>query len=103
MHEIVAKILGNLDGSIALIVTVVIGLNVLLMSLLKFLGWLKDKTESKADDKAHAFLNKLLGHTLRALAFASANSAAFPPKAKAELDKGEWEVRGLAESTKEQK
>lgn len=92
MSDALSKVLGSVEGPVFVIVLVVIGLNVLLTSLKKSLGWLKDKTETKADDRAHAIVVKVLLVLDRLLEFASANSAALPARAKAELAKGEWKV-----------
>jgi hypothetical protein len=90
MHDIVAKMLNNQAGILTLMITVIVGFNVCLTSLKKTLGWIKDKTETKADDRAYELIAKLLGWTDKALEFASANSQALPPKAQAELAKEEW-------------
>lgn len=90
MEEFISKALNSHEGILLLIIVVVVGLNVAMTSLKKFLGWLKDKTVSKADDKAYVVISKILSWSDKALEFASANSSSLPPKIKAELDKKEW-------------
>ncbi len=91
MQEKIKLIFVNLDGLIFVVALVMIGLNIAMMSLSKFLGWLKDKTESKLDDKAYEVVTRVLRASQVALSYASANSALLPPKAKAEIEKKEWE------------
>jgi hypothetical protein len=90
MQEMISKILGSHEATILTIVLVVIGTNVMMTALKKSLGWVKDKTETKLDDKAYAIVEKVLSATDKVLEFASANSTALPEKAKAELEKKEW-------------
>jgi hypothetical protein len=106
MRDIVAKLLNSQEGIVLFVVMIMIGTNVLLMSALKVLGWIKDKTETQADNKLHALLSKGASVLSKVLAFLSANSALLPPKAKAELDKKEWlqsgpEAQAVAESIAE--
>jgi hypothetical protein len=98
MKDIVAKLLNSQEGILMIIVSVMIGTNILLTSLRKCLGWIKDKTETHADNKAYDLIVKVLSYSDKALEFMSANSTALPAKAKAELDKGEWKSVSAAES-----
>lgn len=101
MHDAIAKMLNSQEGLLTLAIIVIVGVNVSLTGLKKFLGWLKGKTESKADDNAYNVVVKVLGWLDKALEFASANSHALPAKAKAELDKGEWKEVPASEALKE--
>jgi hypothetical protein len=85
MKDIVAKLLNSQEGILMIIVSVMIGTNILLTSLRKCLGWIKDKTETHADNKAYDLIVKVLSYSDKALEFMSANSTALPAKAKAEL------------------
>jgi hypothetical protein len=93
MRDVIAKMLNSQEGIVLMIVMIMIGTNIALTGAKKILAWLKDKTESKADDKAYEIVSKVLSALDKVLEFASANSQALPPKAKAELEKKEWKEK----------
>lgn len=61
-------------GLIAVIIAVMVGLNMILMGAHKILGAIKDKTESKADDKAFEVIGKISSGAQKVIDFVSANS-----------------------------
>ncbi len=93
MKDVVLKILADREALIFTTVLTIIGLNILLTGLGRALSWVKDKTESKLDDEAYAVVVKLLHACEAVLSYASANSALFPSRVKAELDKREWDAQ----------
>lgn len=61
-------------GLITVVIAVMVGFNMMLMGLHKILGAVKDKTQSKVDDKAFEVLGKVTGVAQKAIDFISANS-----------------------------
>ncbi len=91
MQETIQKLADSAQGIILLVVITVIGFNVAMTALAKCLGWIKDKTASKVDDRAYEIITRVLKALQVGLSWASANSGLFPAKVKAVLDKKEWD------------
>lgn len=97
MKDLIAKLLNSQEGILTIVIMTVICMNIVLTAAKKVLSRIKDKTESKTDDKAYEVITKVLSALNKVLEFASANSDALPPKVKAELAKQDWTEEEKAE------
>lgn len=82
MQQTISQFFEQWGDVILVIVLTILGINVILTSAKKALEFIKDKTESKLDDKAYEAVSKLLKVFNVVIEFLSANSSYLPTKAQ---------------------
>lgn len=72
MLETIKNWIGQ-NGFMISVVSCMVAVNYLLTGIYNFLGWLKDKTATQADDKAWAFIAKLIGWVQKVIEIGQGN------------------------------